>query len=233
MMEKIDWKFITEEGGDQNNIIVPMALDYNCPYCDRIIHFKMGWTGTPYETYVCKAYCSGCKNFPKFIYVVNERNEGKPRKGDLFINPSSKKRKPFLELNQIEKLSKQLVEEYEIAIRVFNHQEWIPASVMCRRILEGLLQQLLPPDEIRKQLHQQILALDQHNDLKKPIKDIADVLRIAGNKGAHFDLENRPTRETLELMFDLIDYLLEYFFVLPAKTDALRNHVVKLTSKDQ
>ena len=229
-MEKIDWNFITQEAGDQKNIIVPMAIDYNCPYCNRTVHFKMGWTGTSYQTYACKAHCSGCGNYPHFVYIVLQPEINAPRRGDLFIYPKSNRRKPFEGIGDIQNLSPELKEEYDSLIRIFNMQEWIPASVMCRRILEGLMKNLLPDQEHTKVLFQQILVIDQYKDLKKPIKDIADVLRIAGNKGAHFDPVNKPNKITLELMIDLIDYLLEYFFVLPDKTESLRNQVINISS---
>lgn len=229
-MEKIDWKYVTQEGGDRDNIIVPLAVDYICPHCDRPLHFKLGWTGTPQLTYVCNARCSGCKENPLFVYVVPPGEAKGRRSGELFIYPKSKRRRPYSAIDYLPDLSTHIREEYLSAVRIFNLQEWIPASVMCRRILEGLLHELLPTTEHKKTLHQQVLSIDQHRDLKKPIKDIADVLRIAGNRGAHFDPESRPTRESLELMLDLIDYLLEYFFVLPNKTTNLRLQVTKLSA---
>jgi hypothetical protein len=232
-MEKIDWTSVTQEAGDQQNIIVPLALDCTCPYCNRNVHFKVGWTGTAHLTYVSKARCSGCQNSPVFVYVVPPGKAIGERRGELFIYPFSKKRKPYKELSEIKNLPHPLKEEYESLIRIFNMQEWISASVMCRRLLEGILQQLIPETEYKKPLHKQILIIDNYTDLKKPIKDIADVLRIAGNKGAHFNPEDKPNREILELMLDLIDYLIEYFYVLPDKTNSLKMNVLALTEDNK
>lgn len=229
-MEKIDWKYVSQEAGDAENIIVPMALDYSCPYCSRVVHFNMRWTGTAQLIYVCSSRCSGCANNPRFIYVVEPGQKTARRVGELFIYPLSKRRKPFEGIEKVQAFPNSLEDEYQTAIRLYNLQEWVAASVMCRRLLEGLMGNLLPQTEHNKALYQQILIIDQFVDLKKPIKDIADVLRIAGNKGAHFDPLNKPNSITLELMLDLIDSLLEYFFVLPDKTTTLKNHVQSVSS---
>jgi hypothetical protein len=88
---------------------------------------------------------------------------------------------------------------------------------------------LTPVTEHKKSLYEQILTIENHTDLKKPITDMADVVRKAGNKGAHFDPINKPTQKTLELTLDLIDALVEYFFIIPSKTQDLKEHVNNLS----
>jgi hypothetical protein len=65
--------------------------------------------------------------------------------------------------------------------------------------------------------------LPEHIDLQEPIMKIADTIRRGRNIGAHFDAEKEPDQETTEMMLDLLDYLIEYLFVLPERIERLHD----------
>jgi hypothetical protein len=231
-MEFIDWRYIVQTS-ISDKLIVPTSVDYNCPLCGRNVNFSLSWNGTPNATYTATARCSGCKASPIFVYVwASFRENTSQIRGELYIYPKTKKRNEINGLNELNLINQDVKDEYISALNVYNIREWRAATGTCRRVLEGLMQSITPESEHHKNLFQLISSIDMYVDLKKPITDVADVLRIAGNKGAHFDPVSKPTEKSTEIMFDLMDYLVEYFFILPDKIKSLHDEVEKLSKKD-
>ena len=97
---------------------------------------------------------------------------------------------------------------------------------MCRVTLEGILEDLNPGS--RKPLYQRLEELARTRDLATPLHKLADILRVGGNTGAHFDPNRTPTREAAEGMLSLTEYLLEYLYTLPRLVDELEKHLDQL-----
>ena len=74
----------------------------------------------------------------------------------------------------------------------------------------------------------QIRELPNHVDFDKPILTLAAAIQQVGNLGAHFDIEGEPDGETTALMLDLLDYLIEYLYVLPGRIERLHEAIGKL-----
>lgn len=70
-------------------------------------------------------------------------------------------------------------------------------------------------------LYQQLKKLPDKVDLDAPLLLIVENLRKGGNIAAHFDLEKEPDQATAEAMVDLLDYFMEYIFVLKDRATAL------------
>jgi hypothetical protein len=126
-----------------------------------------------------------------------------------------------------------LLRAYSSAISVYNVQEWVGASVLCRRLLEGIMIALIPKDKRKGSLYQQLQDLPNYRDLQAPIMTLANSIREGGNLGAHFDLEKEPDKETVTLMLDLLDYLIEYLFILPERINILNGTISNLSRSIQ
>ena len=57
---------------------------------------------------------------------------------------------------------------------------------------------------------------------------LSDAIREGGNLGAHFDFEREPNEETATQMIELLDYLIEYLFILPKRIENLKNAIENL-----
>ncbi len=57
---------------------------------------------------------------------------------------------------------------------------------------------------------------------------LSHAVRKGGNIGAHFDLEKEPDKEAALAAIDLVEYLLDYVFVLPKKVEALGNKLKEI-----
>jgi len=200
----------------------PAAVDLICPSCARKVTFSLSWGGFNDRLMFCGSRCPACASSPSFILVAFQEVEpGGDKIGQLFVSPAPKIRQPIEDVAQIEEFSEDLRRAYVSALNVFNTREWTATAVLCRRLLEGITLTMLPEDQRKGTLSRQLKALSEHRDLKKPIETLADAIRKGGNLGAHFDLEREPDEETVSLMIDLLDYLIEYLFILPKRIERL------------
>ena len=67
--------------------------------------------------------------------------------------------------------------------------------------------------------------------MTEPLVHVTTSLRKGGNIGAHFNLEREPDQEVAEIMVDLLDYFLEYTFVLKEKAIELEKRLEALGEK--
>jgi len=114
---------------------------------------------------------------------------------------------------------------YQSAFNAYNAGLWDACATSCRKTLEGLVHTLLPEEDRKGKLFDQLKALPQKVDLVKPLVVLADTLRKGGNLGAHFDLEREPDQHVSELMLDLLDYFMEYTYVLEEKAQDLQRKI--------
>jgi hypothetical protein len=110
---------------------------------------------------------------------------------------------------------------YQQTLDASNAGIWSATATLCRRTLEGIMANLVPKAKRDESLAQQLKRLSSSIDLGKPLVTLSDALRQNGNLGAHFDSEKEPDRETVAAMLDLLDYLLEYLYTLPAMINEL------------
>jgi hypothetical protein len=73
-----------------------------------------------------------------------------------------------------------------------------------------------------------LISLPTVVDLAKPLITLSHSLRQGGNISAHFDSTRTPDQATAGAMVDLLEYLLEYVFTLPAMVDELEKRMAAL-----
>ncbi|NOU19240.1 MAG: DUF4145 domain-containing protein [Bacteroidales bacterium] len=230
-------QFIPKEAFAQTStwrgIILPDSVDWYCPHCGRRVNFKMNWTliNNPQSVLFCNSACSGCRKLATFIYIGFKENNNDPKEGELFIHPEPRTRSPLDGIFDSVKFNGGLKEAYESSINVYNVGEWTATAVLCRRLLEGITMQILPDEKKKLPLGKQLQELPNHIDLQKPLLTLADALRKGGNIGAHFDLEKTPNENIITLMMDLLDYLIEYIYILPSRIDDLHKKIEELSNK--
>jgi len=199
---------------------LPHAVDTICPFCGRSVTFALNaWhQAHPVKAMYMKSRCSGCGKSANFQWVES------PDEKALYIWPPPKLiRGPINGLEVAASFPDRLKREYGYVLNTYNVRQWPAAAVLCRRVLEGLCKAVLPEDCYNLTLAQQLKALPDHVDLKGPILKLADGIRQGGNIGAHFDIEREPDQETIEMMLDLLDYIIEYLFILPGRIDKLHD----------
>jgi len=175
--------------------------------------------------------CPACGDAALFVALdFKPPARNRPEQPSLFMHPSSSQRTPLTGFAEIDGIPAALTRAYTSALTVFNAGEWNGTAPLVRRALEGVTKTQLTRDPMPRTLAEQLQALAEDLELDEPLLSLAHALRKGGNLGAHFDLEREVDRETASLMLDLLDYLLEYLYVLPERVRSLDERVSGLST---
>lgn len=186
------------------------------------------WHAAAFNTRIASQECPNCRKRSIF-YLVNHTGKAAKlaEREDLYIVKRPPGREPLPEILASENISEPIQRAYLSAVNVFNSGEWAATAVLTRRLLEGLTKSLLPANT-KLSLAKQVAKLSEVKDLAAPITTIADAIRKGGNLGAHFDLEAEPDQHIAALMVELVEELMQYFYVLPGRIQSLHEQIEKL-----
>lgn len=213
--------------GTSSGYRVPTAIDTVCPICRKAVTLTLSaWNGSTVKGLPFNVRCPRCGDGVTLIRL-GEANE--PR---IFIDASQPTRRPVGGIDDVpdEIFPARLKKAYQSALNVLAIGEAESTAAACRRVLEGLLAQLLTNAEHRDlPLARRIQALAQHEQekLAAPLVALSELLREGGNLGAHFDDEVETSVEDAEQMMELLDYLIVYMFVLPQQIKSFKYEVLK------
>ncbi len=201
------------------------SVDGICPHCDRETNFPL----TKYkvdedrDTWAASSNCPACGEECSFWIITPYKGSAAGHPAAICMWPVPRGvRSPAMPLGDI---PDSVVKDYESAINVLNSGEWNAATVCCRRLMEGLMHDVLPESLHNKALFQQLTALPEHVDLAEPLRQLADGVRLAGNLGAHFGSGHRADGEAASLVLDFVEYFLEYLYGLPKKVFRLHEQL--------
>ena len=106
------------------------------------------------------------------------------------------------------------------AVRSYNAKNYEASIVMSRRVLEGIFK-LRPNAPIGKDLSALIKDAGQGSEVGEILVRLSNAIREGGNLAAHFDLRKDPDQQKAEYIVALVEYLIEYFYVLPTHLNSL------------
>ena len=208
---------------------VPNCVDTICPFCGRPMSFSLNeWRDARnVNSLYMASRCSACNKSANFLWTRCKK-EGTTQNdmSGFYMWPVPKLiRQPISGLDATSAFPEKLGRAYASAIRTFNVRECIGSTVLCGRLLEGLLKELLPENSEHRNIADGLKQLPKHVKLYEPLLKLADGIRKGRNIGAHFDPEKEPDQEITEMMLDLLDYLIEYLFILPDRVDRLHKRL--------
>jgi hypothetical protein len=209
---------------DDATLRAPARVDTICPHCGLSMVFDLHrWTQTESGTTASsEAHCTSCGKLVSFF--ASTAPDGGERA--YFMHPSPDfLRQPLPDISRVKEFDEALQRAYAASINVYNAREWTGTAVVCRRTLEDIAKALLPSDQRKLSLALQIEALPRRRDLARPMMLLSDALKRSGSLGAFFDLEKIPDRHTATLIIDLLEYLIQYLFILPQRIEHLHNEV--------
>lgn len=105
---------------------------------------------------------------------------------------------------------------YQDTLASYNAHIWSATTTCARRTLEGIVGELVPDATPNASLAKNLKALSESVDLAQPLITLSHAVREGGNLGAHFDLKTDPDRDVARAVLDLVEYLLEYVYTVPA-----------------
>ena len=103
---------------------------------------------------------------------------------------------------------------------------WDACLTSCRKTLEGIVK--TEGNSTGGTLFHQLEDFFNDQDLSQPLVHLTNTLRQGGNIGAHFDLEREPDQNVARMMLDLIEYFLEFVYILPNKSAELEARIATL-----
>src|SRR5438046_1756949 len=120
-------------------------------------------------------------------------------------------------LDDLEFLPEDLAQDYAAAVQNYDAEIWAGCLALSRRALERTVRHLLTElkEPINQPLAPSLRLLGEKYPFNKPFMDLAENLKEGGNIGAHPDRLVEPSAELATVMLNVLEYLLEYFFLIP------------------
>lgn len=206
----------------------PQSVDTLCPHCGRLTNLPLQrhLYDQNRNTISADAKCPACHEVSRFWVIDPGDAKDSSQRGCeyLGIHPTPRTtRKPIVTPDKLEHPA--LARVYQSAFNAYNAGLWDACATACRKTLEGLVHTLLPEEDRKGSLFEQLKTLPEKINLAEPLIVLADTLRKGGNLGAHFDLEKEPDQQVDELMLDLLDYFMEYIYLLKEKSQDLGKRI--------
>jgi len=214
---------------DDDAFRAPAAVDTICPHCGLSIIFELEpWSrSTDDQSAASQAACPSCSR--KVSFFAANVGSGDGARHSFFMHPAPDfLRQPLEGISEIPEFDESLQRAYAATVNIFNSREWTGTAVVCRRTMEDIAKSILPADQQKLSLALQIEALPRRRDLSRPILQLSEALKRSGSLGAYFDLEKIPNEHTASLIMNLLDYLIEYLFILPERIQRLHSEVRSL-----
>ena len=214
-----------------HRVRLPEAIDTICSICSRPMTFntRTSWDFGTSQVFAAVCRCTACSEHVLFVGIKSSQaNDDQIPKAIIFQYPVPNVRGLLSGFETIDSLPERSKNAYKSAVNIYNVSEWAASSNSTRRALEAITAAILPEDKRRGNLWSQIEQIPTELDLSKPITDLAHTIRTAGNIGSHFSEEGDPNEEVASLMLDLLDYLIEYLFILPEQILSLQEAIIRL-----
>lgn len=195
------------------NILYAASLSTYCPHCGELVNFTS--SGVNYDParkiLTTTRVCPSCQQKTHFLHIFYSGEE------EIFMIPENTSYRPPLAIPEDIDIPDQLKKAYHAAVDSLNSKNYASTAVMSRRTLEGIVKYRLPKHQ--DSLAQGLEQLKNNGDLADSLSRLSTSIRQGGNLGAHFDMEREPDEVMARGMVDLLDYLIEYFYILPKRIE--------------
>lgn len=181
---------------------------------------------------ISNARCAGCRelSYVFVIYPSRSADAISDKCKEIYLYPAQ----PIVRESVLPKgvIDEHVLERaYESAINAYNVGLWDACATSCRKTLEGIIHVLNPKS--KGTLFERLDKLFTEVNLSEPLLHVSESIRKGGNIAAHFDLEKETDREVATLMLDLLDYFLQYTFLLKEKAKELEQRLDELGKKEK
>ena len=206
---------------DHPELALPQRINSTCGVCHR--EFSVDVSRGHYheqDTWLAVVQCPNpaCAAVLRYLgFSTEDRYLTR-----LFVDPSYEDVRAPME--GIELAPERVQKAYQDTLATLNSGISSAVATLARKTLEGIVKLSYPnPEGTRdRSLFKLIRDLPQSKDLGRPIAELAHAMREGGNLGAHFDLEQDTDDKVAGKMVELLEYLIEYLYVIPSRVDALK-----------
>ena len=213
-----------------SNLYYASAISLNCPfYRERGTFTAASRQLDPHRATVsANGVCPSCQKTVSFWSINVKEQANRSEKSSLvYVHPSpSEPKNTRFDLELIS--DRRIRQAYKDTLDVYNTRIWSGSLTLARRTLEGIVAEIKPDG--KGGLAARLKDL-QAVKLDKPLLELTEAVKDGGNLGAHFDPERDPDEEMATAALNLIEYLIEYIYVLPTMVKDLQNKVSKGTEE--
>lgn len=200
----------------------PTAIRCLCPFCQdwtRYVFTTDQWKGAVGAAGIqTLCGCPVCGERAAFFHLAPITIGTSER--ETYMRPSPRRdRRPVEGIAQVAESEPRLESTYLHALNSYNLGQWEAAAILARKVLEGIARGYVP--EAGRMPLGPLLGKLSDVDLSAPIRDLAQAVKSAGDAGAHFDAEVEVTEPIASEMIDLLDFIVTYLVIAPAKAAAL------------
>lgn len=194
---------------------LPIAISISCPHCDAVCIFSLSASnGTASQKiFTATSVCPSCDEPVVFITVEPAKGNASEDPKELCIHPSPTSWRRQIDITN--NIPKALQRAFTSTIDAYNTKNYVATAVCCRRTLEGIFKYRVAEDKRNQSLTKLIQEVKDSQDLAEPLNVLSHAIRAGGNLGAHFDEAAEPDHEMARHMVELLEYLLNYLYILP------------------
>ena len=215
----------------------PKSVSSICPFCDALTTFALiaGAVEQSNQAMDLHGICPSCEKVVSFFAIGCarcDRNENPDLKCEsIWMHPIPQKKREVNSSFNI--LPARAFSAYKASIQCFNSGIWTSTVTECGRILEAVAVDKIPNWNSNKTLYESLKDLKEnltdtgYLELFNPILELANALRLDRNKSAHFAVKD-PDYEVATEILDLTERLIDYFYVIPTKSQELNAKIQAL-----
>ncbi len=200
---------------------IPKAISAACGFCGEVGVFTLNQGNPPLSdsTWATFSKCPSCDNKSDFFVAFEKLPDGnmEPIQVSVFPGPSNS----FEPLRLPSDFSSVLAGAIRDAEESLKNKLYSPALTCGGRALEAVFYELGKKHGSSDKLYSMIEKFLDSPESNDPLRKLAHAIRKGRNVGAHFDVDIQPTKDSAILVVELLHYLVTYFFLLPAKINAL------------
>lgn len=205
--------------------VYPNAVNIACPSCGVKANFpiKPHENLKAHKTLVALMNCPGCGTLVRFLGLYADDTAPDKASEPIYFAALTERTAIYRARSFLEIPNGRLRNSMESAINAFNAKNYAAALNGARRSVEGILKETKPSIGPKTSLFTIIETVAKNPTLSTPLTELAHQLREAGNRGSHFDEAFEPTAVAAHRALELMEYLAEYFLLLPTKVDMLKD----------
>ncbi|MDR4329745.1 hypothetical protein [Bacillus pseudomycoides] len=206
---------------------VPKNVKSECPKCGKSSEFtlKTNFYQVTKRGLFAEGLCFECKKPSEFVIMFNDYMDRINEEVEVYIYSPSDLKDPSDQLERNKHVPIDLVRAYRSTLNVSQSKHNSAAAVMSKRVLESVLKHFLGEKSNGQTLSQQFEQLPKYIDLTKPIQDVGHLVHPDSPLYEMLELKQEIDDETVALLTELLEVLIQYLFVLPEKIESVHDKI--------
>jgi hypothetical protein len=202
---------------------VPKAVKCECPECGKTTAFilKVNYQSNRVGLF-SQGNCPVCRTTSQFVIMLKDYFDGTNEQADVFIYDQ---RQPLHQIEKNTHIPGDLIRAYRSALNVHQSKDPSATAVMSKRVLESVLKSFLGEDTKGLPMSERWEELPTSIDLTKPISALSHLIHPESHFQQMLELERDLDDEMAELLMDLLNGLIEYLYVLPARLELTHGRI--------